>query len=138
MDIVADVKAKEAAQRASDRVTRGMEGISAAFQRIDQRAIVALMFLVLALVMVSTAPGESLGTVQWLHQHGLSPRGYGFLLVAVGGIILRWPRSRFYGVLTLAFLPYVIGTVGYVATGAINPAPALLYVALYYFMLRAE
>lgn len=133
-----EVKTKEATQRAGDRVVRGMVGVSALFARIDQRAVVGLLFLALALVLVSYAPQETTGTARWLHENGLSPRGYGFALSVAGGLILRWPRTRFYGVLTLAFLPYLIGTVGYMAGGGINPAPAILYVVLYYFILRAE
>lgn len=134
-----DVNAKETAQKAGDRLSKGMVGISTAYRLIDQRAIVGLLFLVLALILVGAVPPQDqAGTVLWLHQHGVSPRGYGIALGIAGGVILRWPRSRYYGLLSLAFLPYLVGTVGYVATGMINPAPAVLYVVLYYFILRAE
>lgn len=134
-----DVKAKEAAEKAGDRIRRGMAGLSAAYDRIDLRAIVALVFLVVGFILVGAMPlDRQSGTLLWLHQHGVSPRGYGILLAVCGGLILRFPRARYYGVLTLPFLVYVLATVGYVAEGNINPIPAVLYLALYIFMLRAK
>jgi peptidoglycan/LPS O-acetylase OafA/YrhL len=134
-----DVNAKDTAQKAGDKLAKGMAGLSSAYDRMDQRAIVGLAFLAIAFILVGATPFETqTGTLYWLHTHGLSPRGYGIALALVGGVILRWPRSRFYGVLTLPFLVYVAGTVGYVMDGGINPIPAVLYIVLYIFILRAK
>lgn len=133
------MNAKEAAQKVGDRVVRGLAGVSAAFDRIDLRAVVGLAFLVVGFILVGATPlSAQAGTLMWLHQHGISPRGYGILLALAGGLILYRPRTRYYGVLTLPFLVYVAGTAGYVADGGINPIPAVLYLVLYIFMLRAK
>jgi hypothetical protein len=128
-------KTRDLQQRLAQGSLTIFAGIDQVFRKIDQRAIAGLVFLLLALVLVSR---PDTGAIAWLYVHGLSPRGYGYAMVVVGGIILRWPRTRLYGLLILIFLPYLFGTFGYVLEGNINAAPGILYTALFYYMLRAE
>lgn len=133
------MNAKDRAQKLADKVARGLAGLSSAYDRIDQRAVVGLAFLTVGFILVGAMPLEDQsGTLLWLHQHGISPRGYGILLAVCGGLILYNPRSRYYGLLTLVFVFYVLATVGYVLSGGINPIPAVLYTVLYFFVLRAR
>ena len=109
--------------------------INLAFANIDQRAVVGLAFVLIAFSMLGS---PSFGAAALLAQVGVSPRGYAYIVGAAGALILRWPRSRFYTLLTLVFMPYWLALLVAVAEQGASATPIIVYSLAGYFVLRAQ
>lgn len=112
------------------RLKRGFLAIEDWLGGLDGRTIAGLCMLLMGL---SAAMSPEFSAILALSHLGLAPRAMALWLAFSGGLILRWPRSRWYTMLIAPLAMYFAGTVYYY--GAMAPHSSATPIVVVGFLL---
>lgn len=100
----------------------------------ETHTIVGLVMIAMALAILDK---PSVGAAANLASWGVSPRGFALTMAISGALILRFPKTRYYGILTMPFLLYMASFIDFVAESDTAWTPVAIYLGFWLLALRA-
>jgi hypothetical protein len=118
-------------------IRKGFVVFALAMRKVEGRTLTGLFLLVMG---VTIAMYPSFSAAGQLAGIGISPKLLAIMMAVSGGLILRWPDTRYYILLTFPFVLYVWGNINWVnnlgALGSLTPVVTTVF--LFLFMVIAE
>lgn len=100
---------------------------------VEAHTVIGAGLIIMALSMFEKQPT---GIIANMASWGISPRGFAVATAICGALILRYPKSAYYGILTMPILFYAAVTFDYVLDTDSSWTPVVITVVLWLLALQ--